>query len=213
MKITLGAKTKLGFIDGRCKQPDEDDAQYEQWIRVDCMVRSWILNSIAKDIVETFLYVNTAKELWDELRERFGECNRPPLYQIQREISTVTKGNTTIAQYYTRLKKLWDELTCLTPVLECSCGGAKTITKSIEASKLVQFLMGLNDAYDFIREQILLLDPLPNVNKAYAMVLRVEKQCEVSQVYLGNQENNAFLSKIQQGSNPRTREWSWPGTK
>lgn len=116
MKIALGVKTKIGFIDGKCKPPDENDASYEQWLRVDCMVRSWILNSIAKDIVEGFLYVNTAKELWDKLREQFGVCNGPLLYQIQREISTVTQENTTIAQYYTRLKKLWDELACLTLV-------------------------------------------------------------------------------------------------
>lgn len=90
MKIALGAKTKIGFIDEKCKPPDEGDAKYEQWLRVDYMVRSRILNSIAKEIVEAFLYVNTAKELWDELCERFGECNGPMLYQIQREISTVT---------------------------------------------------------------------------------------------------------------------------
>lgn len=138
------------------------------------MVRSWILNSIAKDLVEAFLYVNTSKELWDELRERFGECNGPLLYQIQREIS-VTQGNTTIAQYYTKLKKYWDELNCLTPVPECTCGSAKLVANAFDSSILIQFLMGLNDAYDSIRGQILLMEPLPSANKAYSMVLRVEK--------------------------------------
>lgn len=63
IKIALGSKKKLGFIDGRCKKPREDEANYDQWLKADCMVRSWILNSIAKDIVEAFLYVNIAKEL------------------------------------------------------------------------------------------------------------------------------------------------------
>lgn len=145
VKITLGAKTKLGFIDGRCKQPDEKDAKYEMWLKVDCMVRSWILNSIAKDIVEAFLYMNTVKELWDELRERFGECKGPLLYQIQREISTVTQGNLTVAQYYTKLKKYWDELACVTLVPECSCSSAKAVADSLDSNKLIQFLIGLND--------------------------------------------------------------------
>lgn len=65
--------------------------------------------------------------------------------------------------------------------------------------------MGLNDAYDAICGQILLLESLPGVNKAYAMILWVEKQREVSQVYLGNQENNVFLVKMQQGGGTRTR--------
>lgn len=133
------------------------------------MVRSWILNSLSKDIVEVFLYVNTAKELWDELRERIMGCNGPLLYQIQKEITTVTQENTIVAQYYTKLKKLWDELACLTPVLECSCGAARTIYETLDFGKLVQFLMGLNDAYDSIRGQILLQEPLPIVNKAYTL--------------------------------------------
>lgn len=40
----------------------------------------------------------------------------------------------------------------------------------------MQFLMGLNDVYDLIRDQILLIKPMPFVSKAYSMVLRVEKE-------------------------------------
>ncbi|KAL2228416.1 UNVERIFIED_CONTAM: hypothetical protein Sindi_1821300 [Sesamum indicum] len=39
--------------------------------------------------------------------------------------------------------------------------------------------MGLSDAYDHVRNQILLIDPLPTIAKAYSMVYRVEKQREV----------------------------------
>ncbi|KAB2622516.1 hypothetical protein D8674_024698 [Pyrus ussuriensis x Pyrus communis] len=44
----------------------------------------------------------------------------------------------------------------------------------------MKFLMGLNDSYAIIRSNTLLLDPLPTVNKAYALVLRHERQAEVS---------------------------------
>lgn len=137
IKIALGAKTKLGFIDGKCKQPKENESKCEQWLKFDCMVRSWILNSIAKDIEEVFLYVNSAKELWEELKERFGECNGPLLYQIQREISIVTQGDLTVAQYYTKLKKYWDELACLTPIPECTCGAAKSLADTFDSSRLI----------------------------------------------------------------------------
>ena len=75
MKIVLIAKQKLGFVNGKYVQPDMNSKEYEAWLRADSMVISWILNSISKDIVDAFLYTNTAKELWDELGERFGECN------------------------------------------------------------------------------------------------------------------------------------------
>ena len=69
MRIALIAKQKLGFINGKCIQPDVNSKEYEQWLRVDSMVISWILNSLSKDTVDAFLYAGTAKELWDELAE------------------------------------------------------------------------------------------------------------------------------------------------
>lgn len=43
----------------------------------------------------------------------------------------------------------------------------------------MQFLKWLNDKYESLRNQILVLDPLPSVYKAYSMALSVEKQIEV----------------------------------
>ncbi|GJX47354.1 hypothetical protein Tco_0272544 [Tanacetum coccineum] len=43
-------------------------------------------------------------------------------------------------------------------------------------SKLIQFLMKLNNDYESVRSQILAMDPLPTVNKAYYIVQQNEKQ-------------------------------------
>lgn len=59
---------------------------------------------------------------------------------------------------------------------KCKCNVSNLINGLIESNKPVQFLMGLNESYDPIRSQILVLDPLPTVNKAYSMTLRIEKQ-------------------------------------
>lgn len=67
MKIALGAKMKLGFVNGKIPIPDEESLEFETWTRVNYMVTSWILNSISKEIVDGFLYTTTAKELWDEI--------------------------------------------------------------------------------------------------------------------------------------------------
>ncbi|KAL0412801.1 UNVERIFIED_CONTAM: hypothetical protein Sradi_1481800 [Sesamum radiatum] len=39
MKIALSAKMKFGLINGKCSKPNED-ADFEQWTRADCMVIS-----------------------------------------------------------------------------------------------------------------------------------------------------------------------------
>lgn len=63
MMIALGAKSKLGFVDGKIIQPEEDSPKYGTWKRTDCMIISWILNTLSKEIVDAFIYADNAKEL------------------------------------------------------------------------------------------------------------------------------------------------------
>jgi len=72
----------------------------------------------------------------------------------------------------------------------------------------MQFLVGLNDTYDSIRDQILVLDALPTVHKAYSMALSVEKQQEVhinfgtptkiSAMFARSSHNNSYVKKKSQ---------------
>lgn len=44
--MALGAKMKVGFINGGCIKPCEIDDDYDGWQRCDYMVMSWIINSM-----------------------------------------------------------------------------------------------------------------------------------------------------------------------
>jgi len=85
------------------------------------MVVSWLLNSIDPSLYGAFIYENYAKELWNELIERFGQSNGPFLYMIQKEISKLYQGNDSVAVYYTKPKKLWDELADLSEIPNYNC--------------------------------------------------------------------------------------------
>lgn len=89
-----------------------------------------------------------------------------------------------IIVYYTKLKKLWDKSACLRPVSTCNCGASKQLVEIKSDDRLMQFLMGINGAYDHVKNQLLLMDPLPNIDKAYSMMLRVEKQREVNSIVI-----------------------------
>ena len=86
MKIALGAKNKLKFINGSCEVPSVEPTEYSLWKRIDWMVLSWILNSMMKEIAETFVYADSTKALWKDVDNRFGESNPPLIYQIRKEI-------------------------------------------------------------------------------------------------------------------------------
>ncbi|KAL0456806.1 UNVERIFIED_CONTAM: hypothetical protein Slati_1019800 [Sesamum latifolium] len=82
VRLALGAKQNLSFMDGKSLKSAAGSDELEQWQRTDCMVISWLLNSISKEIVEAFTYVPSARDLWVDLEDRFGESNKPFLYQI-----------------------------------------------------------------------------------------------------------------------------------
>ena len=45
---------------------------------------------------------------------------------------------------------------------------------------MMKFLVGLNDSFSQIRTQILLMDPLPSVNKVHSLLIQEEMQRSVS---------------------------------
>ena len=70
-QIALGAKRKAGFINGTQKRPDNEGTELDDWIGNNCMVRSWLLNAISKEIVGAFVFSTTARELWLDLEDTF----------------------------------------------------------------------------------------------------------------------------------------------
>ncbi|KAL0303759.1 UNVERIFIED_CONTAM: Retrovirus-related Pol polyprotein from transposon RE2 [Sesamum radiatum] len=190
---------KLGFIGGSLPRPAVGSTSLEQWRRVDLMVTSWIWNSMSKDIVESFMYCATSRELWIAIHARYGRSNGPMVYQLQREISIVSQQDLDLTTYLTKVTKLWNELSCFKPAPRCKCGACtcgvnKEIEDDMASTQLVQFLMGLHESFNNERSQILMLDPLPNIEKAFAMVYSFEKQRMVQDELEVNIVNIAYAA-------------------
>lgn len=47
------------------------------------MVHSWIINTIAPKISDSVIFYPTAREVWEDLRERFSQSNAPRIFEIQ----------------------------------------------------------------------------------------------------------------------------------
>ncbi|KAL0412092.1 UNVERIFIED_CONTAM: Retrovirus-related Pol polyprotein from transposon RE2 [Sesamum latifolium] len=76
----------------------------------------------------------------------------------------------------------------------CICGATRATAEEYNETKLIQFLTGLDDSYDSIRNQILVKDPFPSLNKAYSMVLRVERQ------RLVNMQTGILMKTVNKGN-------------
>ncbi|KAL6324905.1 hypothetical protein AAG906_019813 [Vitis piasezkii] len=108
--------------------------------------------------------------LWEPYRRNLQQCY-PRKDAITMTVSYVI---------FTKLKGLWDEKDALCGFPPCTCATAAEVKTYMETQKTMKFLMGLGDNYATVRSNIIGMDPLPTVNKAYAMALRHEKQAEAS---------------------------------
>jgi len=184
MTMALRAKNKLKFVDGTLVKPIDPDGA-EAWTRCNDMIISWILNSLSKEIAASVIYINTCSEMWMDLKERFSKKNGPRLFQLQKSISALSQENLSVSAYFTRLKSLWDELSNYRPIPtctcspSCSCGALSSIVDNYNQEYIFQFLMGLNDSFSNIRGQILLIDPLPSINKVFSLIFQEESQREI----------------------------------
>lgn len=108
------------------------------------------------------------------------------LFKVKRQLSRKQQGNMPVCEYSIALKRLRDELFFLRPTPECRCGvieacdcnAFKICPDIIEEDKPMEFLSGLNEQYEHVINQILLLEPLPTVNKAFYMTINIEKHKE-----------------------------------
>ncbi|XP_070032774.1 uncharacterized protein [Nicotiana tomentosiformis] len=109
--------------------------------------------TLSKDIAESVIYSQTAEELWTKLNQRYGQADGTKLFQLQRELNTINQETTEVASYFNKLKRIWDQMKILNTFMICNCDckyGAKAHNCN-EDQKLIQFSMGLNEAYNGVR--------------------------------------------------------------
>ncbi|XP_070006609.1 uncharacterized protein [Nicotiana sylvestris] len=195
--IALSTKNKLGFIDGTCANLAITSKDYQPWTRCSDMVTSWLLNSLSKDNRDSVIYSKSTKELPISLEHKFEKSNVAKLYHLRKELSSLVQGTNDIASYFTKLKRLWDELDSLMCDIKCVCAcvccGKQKLEKSLEDERLTQFLMGLNDVSGQARGNILMLNHLPSIDYAYSLELQDESQREVYMNPLISSDSSSFM--------------------
>ncbi|XP_071722798.1 uncharacterized protein [Rutidosis leptorrhynchoides] len=120
--------------------------------------------------------------MWKDLQGRFSKTVFSRISDIQEEICTLKQGDLNVSDYYTKIRTLRDEFNYLRPILECECvikcecKTLKIIADYYENDKIIKFLKGLNPIYAQTRSTIMILDPLPPLEKVYAIVSQYERQ-------------------------------------
>lgn len=83
----------------------------------------------------------------------FGRSNGSKAYKLQRVIIHYKQGNQSVLIYFNNLTALWNELDLLLPPMDCVCRAKWAYSVREEQQRLVQFLEGLDNYFEQVRQQ------------------------------------------------------------
>ncbi|XP_074302539.1 uncharacterized protein LOC141634162 [Silene latifolia] len=157
----------------------------EQAEQMASMQKAW---ADMQDLKESFLSCKSSKQLWSEVRERYGQTNAPLLFQLKKELRNISQDNSSVVEYFNKLKCSWDDMEELESYPDCTCGAMascscnlmKRIVDNVAFERVLNFLMGLGDTYETLRTNILAMDPVPNVNRVYSIIRQAEAQKQIT---------------------------------
>nr|KYP33713.1 hypothetical protein KK1_045413 [Cajanus cajan] len=188
MMMSLLTKNKEGFIDGTIQEPSANSSIRPFWQHCNTMVLRWLVRSMSAEFAQSIIWRSKASEVWAELKRKD--------YHMQ----IFSKFDLSITKYYMSMKTLWDEPKILDPIptcicnAKCTCDALMNLNKHRNTKTTVRFLRGLNEQYSTVRSQIMLIDPLPPINKVYSLVAKNSGNSKVLINVAGNsvQDTKSF---------------------
>jgi len=62
---TLKGKGKANHLTDAA--PEEEDPRFTKWDEEDSMIMAWLWNSMVLEIIDTCMFLNSAKEIWNAM--------------------------------------------------------------------------------------------------------------------------------------------------
>lgn len=182
LRNNLRAKNKLGFIDGTIPVPDSKSPDLPQWGIVNSMLVAWIFNTLDVSVRSTMRFPDHVKALWDDLRDRYSLGNGPRILELKNKIHDCRQNGRSVAVFFGELRQLQDELLSYCKLPVCVCPAASEYLRLQETDHLHQFCLGLDSKkFGTLVSGLLMQDPLPSLNVAYAKIISDERKQLVSE--------------------------------
>jgi len=193
VRTFLKGKGKIRHLLGT--GPSKEDPTFDAWDEHDAMVMSWLWNSMLTEISDSIMFLSTAKEIWDAVKETYSKVHDAArIYEIKTKLSAAKHGARPVTEYSNFLQGLWQEMDHY-QCIQMSCKDDAVILKRfIEKERIYDFLAGLNAEFDSVRVQILGKEDLPSLNETMA-IIRTEEGRRSVMLETQINEGSALVAK------------------
>ncbi|KAG7556889.1 Reverse transcriptase RNA-dependent DNA polymerase [Arabidopsis suecica] len=142
--------------------PEED-----KWFQEDQTVLALLQNSLEASILEGYSYCETAKELWDTLKNVYGnESNLTRVFEVKKAINELSQEDLEFTKHFGKFRSLWSELESLRP----GTLDPKILHERREQDKVFALLLTLNPSYNDLIKHLLRSEKLPSLDEVCSQI-------------------------------------------
>ncbi|KAL0864660.1 hypothetical protein Bca101_043778 [Brassica carinata] len=88
----------------------------DKWQQEECVVLSALLASLEPNLMDSYSYCETAKELWDTLKKVYGNTsNLNRVFEVKQALNGLVQEDMDFEKHLGRFRSLWSELEMLRP--------------------------------------------------------------------------------------------------
>ena len=101
-------------------KPDEQipNDEYEAWVAKDQQILNYLLSSLSQDIRIEVATLPTTATVWEAIEAMFASQSRARVIKTHMALATAQKGTSTIAEYFSKMRSLADDMASAGKLLE-----------------------------------------------------------------------------------------------
>jgi hypothetical protein len=111
MEMRIGARNKTGYLTGAVKKPEPEDPMFATWITESQKVKSWLIDSMSPLLMQRFIHLSTAKEIWEAVLETFYDgSDETRLFELNQKSFSIKQEVRSVSTYYNELIALFQKI-------------------------------------------------------------------------------------------------------
>ncbi|XP_012845869.1 PREDICTED: uncharacterized protein LOC105965870 [Erythranthe guttata] len=111
MEMRIGARNKAGYLTGEAKKPVHGDPTLATWITENQRVKSWLVDSMSPSLMQRFILLPTAKEIWEAVSKTFYDgSDETCLFELNQRSFSTTQDGRPLSVYYNELVSIFQEI-------------------------------------------------------------------------------------------------------
>ncbi|XP_049398982.1 uncharacterized protein LOC125862902 [Solanum stenotomum] len=180
MEMRIGARNKVGYLTSELTKPSSTNPTYGTWIIENHKVRSWLIDSMSPHLMQRFIRLATAQEIWEGASKTFYDgSDETRLFELNQQSFTAKQNSRPLSTYYNELIAIFQEIDHRTASQERSVEGIVQLHSVVARLRVHIFLSGLDLEFDQVCGEILRKDPKLDLESCYAYVRREAQQRQI----------------------------------